>query len=236
MVNSKKIIAGLGVVAGLGVAMLPLTSYAIDDTEPSAANAGYIVRVGVADTLAIESVEELWTTSTTGYGGTGGANAGSQYIAVAQGETNLNSFAHIVRVKGSTRNDYGLYMYGIGANGGDATDLTHTAVSTATFESTTGGASLSEGTWGAKVSAAASAAPTDLDSVTFSGNWLAIGTLGTGSDITTSMTTLHAASGTHDAAYDDYYTVLYGVSAADDQLAGTYEGKVVYYVTATNSL
>ena len=50
------------------------------------------------------------------------------------------------------------------------------------------------------------------------------------------MTTLHAASGTHDAAYDDYYTVLYGVSAADNQLAGTYEGKVVYYVTAANSL
>lgn len=231
MVNSKKIIAGLGVVAGLGVAMLPLASYAIDNTNVAT---GYVVRVGVADTLAIESVAELWDDE--GFGGTGGANTGTQYISVAQGEANTSTFAHIVRVKGSTRNDYGLYMYGIGANNGNATDLTHSQTTSATFESTTGGASLEKGTWGAKVSAAATAAPTDLDSVTFSGNWLAIGTLGTGSDITTSMTTLHAASGTHDEAYDDYYTVLYGVSAADDQLAGTYEGKVVYYVTAANSL
>ncbi|MBQ8996437.1 hypothetical protein IJ095_00180 [Candidatus Saccharibacteria bacterium] len=236
MVNSKKIIAGLGVVAGLGVAMLPLTSYAIDDTEPSAANAGYIVRVGVADTLAIESVSELWTTTSTKYGGSDGANDGTQYIAVAQGATNDSTFAHIVRVKGSTRNDYGLYMYGIGANNGDATDLTHTATTSATFESTTGGAELGAGEWGAKVSAASASAPTNLDNVTFSGNWLAIGTLGTGSDVTASMTTLHAASGTHNESYDDYYTVLFGAHAADDQLAGTYEGKVVYYVTAANSL
>ncbi len=143
MVNSKKLIAGLGVVAGLGVAMLPLTSYAevIDN-----ATTGNVVRVKVSDTIAVTVTETY---------------ADGNAISVNQGEENLAGLTHAVRVKGNTYNDYTLSVYAKD----EQTALKHTQKNTNTIPTLTAAAdSLTAGSWGYQFSTTAGGS-------TYNGQW-----------------------------------------------------------------
>ncbi|MBQ6320784.1 hypothetical protein IJI17_00985 [Candidatus Saccharibacteria bacterium] len=143
MVNSKKLIAGLGVVAGLGVAMLPLTSYAVD---PSDATTGNVVRVNVADTISVSVTE---------------AYASGNAIAVNQNDENTSGLTHTVTVAGNTYNDYTLSVY---AKDGE-TALKHTNVAGATIPTLTAAASsLTAGSWGYQYATAAGGS-------TYNGTW-----------------------------------------------------------------
>lgn len=143
MVNSKKVIAGLGVVAGLGVAMLPLTTFA---DEVSDTTEGNVVRVKVSDTIAVTVTETY---------------AESNAISVNQGEQNVAGLTHAVKVKGNTRNDYTLSVYA----GSAGTALKHTAKDTNTIPTLAEDSeTLSAGSWGYQFSTAAGGS-------TYNGTW-----------------------------------------------------------------
>lgn len=213
MVTSKKLIASFGVVAGLGAAMLPLTTYA---TDPSDTSDAMTVRVGVADTLSVSATE---TYATSGKG----TDTEGDYIAVEQGEENVNTLTHTVTVAGTTYNDYTLSMY---ASDGNSGKLVHTETDSAYFSPLASSAtSLSAGTWGFQYKDNQATTPA------YNGSWLPVGTSAS------SMTTIHSDdSAKHTAKYEETYEILYGVSAAENQLAGIYEAEVTYYATATSSL
>ena len=217
MVNSKKVIAGLGVVAGLGVAMLPLTSYADD---PSSTTTGNVVRVGVADTLTVSVVENY---ATSGRGGAG-TTEDPYYISVEQNDSNTSTLVHTVTVDGTTYADYALTMYSTT----DGAKLIHTQTSDAYFSPLSADSeSLSAGTWGFQIKDNQAATPA-LDGI-----WHKVGTAD-------AQTTIHAAGTTtadkHTSHYTETYDIQYGVKAAENQLAGLYEGTVVYAATAAASL
>ena len=168
MVNSKKIIASLGVVAGLGVAVLPLTSYAVEGEG--------VVKVGVEDSLAV-TVTANYAANVTG---------GDDYMAVKQGEEKA-TLIHTVNVKGTTRHDYALTMHAKDNEKSAIANniLVHSDVDTAQIAPTAGAASLAKGTWGYKYS---------TDSSSFSGNWKPVAlTAATGSLKTASSTDRTAA-------------------------------------------
>lgn len=163
MVKTSKIIATLGVAAGLGVALLPVASHA---TDPSDTTDGNQVKVNVADTIEV-TVTEAYKTGSA--------------IAV----DNSNSFksedglVHTVNVSGTTYNDYDLTMYESAHNGA----LTHTGGS-ATIPSLTAAADeLSKGSWGVKFSG--------KNNETYSTQWNGVGTSTAQTAIYTHTSTKH---------------------------------------------
>ena len=148
MLNSKRIIAGLGVVAGLGVAMLPLTSYA--DTVSDTSDAETIT-VNVADTISV-SVSATY--------------ASGSAIAVNQGEENTAGLTHTVTVAGNTYNDYTLTV------AASNTNLVHSSVSSATIPTLSEASStLSAGSWGYQYTTAAGGSA-------YNGTWQPLSTSG----------------------------------------------------------
>ena len=204
MVNSKKVIAGLGVVAGLGVAMLPLTSYAETTGTQT-------VRATVEEVLAI-TVENNKSI------------AADNDNAVAMDQNDLDTtLLHTINVTGNIYNGYTLNLK---ANDSADLRLVTSAASAAskTYSDsvkipalTTPGA-LEAGTagWGYKFS----------DTTTFSSeNWTGVTTAG--ADIKNFTNTDHAA-------FNNNHYVSYGIATDDDQGAGTYETTVTYTVTANS--
>lgn len=176
--KSAKIIATLGVAAGLGVALLPLATYAVD---PSDATEGTVVKVKVSDSIAVEVTAENYTDST---------NA----IVVAQGEENVNGLIHTVNVKGNTRNDYNLYVSGKDGK----TDLQHKQVTGAKIPTLSADAeNLTAGSWGYQYSG--------IDNETYNGTWKKVqGSVGAAAAIHTAGS---ARTGNYDENYKVKYGV-----------------------------
>ena len=225
MVNSKKVIAGLGVVAGLGVAMLPLTTFATDATRSgdvyTGTDAGHVVRVGVADKLSITVTED--------YASAGrGSDSTGYYIAVNQGQTNANTLTHSIVIDGTTKADYTLQMYA------DHDTLDHASGSD-TFATTDGTKStLEKGTWGFQMTGIETKTNGDFPtSHSFGETWQKIG-------LSTAPTTIHAKGADRTQSYSgdraEQYVLQYGAAAKDDQLAGVYTATVTYVVSANATL
>ncbi|MBQ7802750.1 hypothetical protein IJ380_02735 [Candidatus Saccharibacteria bacterium] len=217
MVNSKKLIAGLGVVAGLGVAMLPLTSYAVDATEVASGSDGltHVVRATVASvfTIKVNSNMDIQENNTT---------------AVALGDTRLNTSAlkHTIQVVGNVYGGYDLTMSPASEVLG--TDLLFVKDSSKTFGTTDrydANVKIATGTdidgshsnWAFK-----KAEKTQAGAEGTYGDWTAIA----------ANTNLKSNLNTENGKFDDTVYVQFGISAAEGQPAGTYEGQVVYKATS----
>lgn len=216
MVNSKNIVAALGVVAGFGVAALPLTSYA-------ATTGTETVRVRVADTLEISSIQNNYGTGTTG---------GTDYVAIDPGAV-AASLKNTIVVKGNSYNGYTLRLTAV--EGGSTSLRLVTAVdgTTKTFSDTfkidpvSGTSAVEEhnSAWGFKYSA---------DDSTYESDYRALQAYGDTSATSLLENYANGASTGHDAhtPFENTRYVNYGISTADDVVAGTYETDVLYSVVA----
>ena len=215
MVNSKKLIAGLGVVAGLGVAMLPLTSYATVDAGEATGSEGLsqAIRATVAQVFSIkvESNVDIASNNTT---------------AVALGDARLSTeLIHTVQVVG---NVYGGYDLTMNANHEVfGTDLLFVKASGQEFGTAArydSNVKISTGTdidnshsnWAFK-----KADKPDSGDPTY-GNWTAIA----------ATNNLKSNVNENNGKFDDTVLVNFGISANENQPAGTYEGQVVYKATS----
>lgn len=208
MVNSKKLIAGLGVVAGLGVAMLPLTSYATEASEASgSAGLNQVVRAQVAQVFTIKVESNKTITA-----------ANSEALAISSSTNPNTELQHTITVTG---NVYGGYELKLGAV--DTTDLRFVRDSSKDF-------------WVSDRYDSSVKIPTgtSIDGSTSAWGYKATNTATSGTpDYTgkswTALSTTPAKIGENTAnSFDDKTYVNYGISASESQAAGVYEGKVVY--------
>lgn len=102
MLNSKKLLAGLGAVAGLGVAMMPLASVsAVDVTSDTPTG---VIRAKIGETLSL-TVAESYTDDSND------AVYNGHFVTIGENGKN-EELKHTITVKGSTINDYKLTMIG----------------------------------------------------------------------------------------------------------------------------
>ena len=218
MLNSKKLLAGLGAVAGLGVAMMPLASVSAVDVTSNTPTG--VVRAKIGETLSL-TVAESYTddSSDTVYNG--------HFVTIGENGKS-EELKHTITVKGSTINDYKLTM--IGYDGittlRRVADTTQEVGAAARYDSNTiaTGTSIDGETsnWAYKYSA---------DDSTY-GSYTAIAAAHNNDNAV-----LHAPdSTTNTAGYTDLHYVKFGISASKNQLAGVYEGQVEYKAVATSAL
>lgn len=232
MSKSKKALAVLGVVAGLGVAALPLSSYAapINDggTGDLAPATGSVadslkVKTTIEDTLSIEIVgnDDSHTVDT--------AETASHVVLLSAGGnttidgllTNGSTATGIAKVTVATNNakGYNLYLKGATAElvGNTSTNTIPAVGATPVMDGTT-----SE--WGYKT--AANAAATNNGTLTnLKTNWTAVGT--TDAVIATNAAATHSAG--------DVIDLTFGASASPSQAADTYSDVITLTATATTN-
>lgn len=214
MVKSKNIIAGLGVVAGLGMALLPLGAFAETATSDAVE---HTVRGTVSDIISIavstNKEEEL--------------KDGSKISLVDLEPGKLNAdLEHTVAVTTNARGGYQLKMNAKDAKNAlryitsyDTTndDVAATYSDSITIPSVTTDTALADGGnagWGYKIKKSGGS---------YTGNFKQIPTAATA--IATASST-DVASKT--ATYTDNYIVNFGILPATDQLSGSYEATLVY--------
>ena len=214
MVNSKNIIAGLGVVAGLGVAMLPLTSYATTATEATGSEGlTQTVRAEVAEvfTIKVESNNDF------------GANAVDDGLALGTERTNTD-LVHTITVTGNVYGGYDLKMGAVHSVLG--TDLLFVKAAAQNFGTANRydtNVKIATGTtidgtvsnWGYKKTAA--------NSDTYGNTWTAV---------PGSLTSIGENANSANAKFNDVYKVNFGIAASENQPAGVYEGQVTYSATS----
>ncbi len=167
MVKTSKIIATLGVAAGLGIALLPVASHA---TDPIDTTDGTTVTVNVADTIAVavEASDVHYTT-------------GSAIVVDSTNEfKNEDGLYHDVHVSGTTYNDYTLTMYESANDGA----LKHVSANATIPTFTTAVDNLAEGTWGMKYSG--------KNDTTYSSKWNGVGTQSSPATIYSASSTKHS--------------------------------------------
>ncbi|MBR2586933.1 hypothetical protein IKE71_00985 [Candidatus Saccharibacteria bacterium] len=225
MVQSKKLIAGLGVVAGLGVAMLPLGAFAATTGEQT-------IKAVVEESLSL----------------TVSSNIQTNQVSLTRGGDANNTLIHTLRVEGNTYNDYRLTM-----NAKTADDANLRLIKDNSKDRNTDGASArydanntidsiaeatdtigTDGGWGYKSMHQAAgegieeySAIANPAAANFSGNWNPIPT----PDATG---VIKAKGNVRTASYDEYHYVNFGIKAASDQVAGTYEAVIEYNVTTAD--
>ena len=209
MVSTKKIIATLGVVAGLGVAMLPLASYANTTGQQ-------LVRVRVASTLALTVTPNINSTSDN-----------DNALNMNQNEFNhpttgdANPLYHDIEVTG---NNYGGYELTMGPAENYTNDLRLKLTSgysdTYKIESLSENGSLAagDGKWGYRTAVAESYA-----AASFGNTWNAIPA--------TATKIAEDANASH-ANFDNHHFVDFGIATSTSQVAGDYETVLEYAVTA----
>jgi len=204
MINSKKVIAGLGVVAGLGVAMLPLASYAAE-----AKSGEQVVRAQIDEvfTMTVTSSVDIKSNNTT---------------AVTLNKNSINNeLIHTIEVAGNIYGGYDLTMSSSTAE----TSLLYVKDSSKEF---------------------GTAARYDSDTKIETKTGVAVGTSAwaykkkvNGGSYDSTYNTIKAVS-SPDALYtntnaagsfDDTVLVQFGISTAEAQAAGSYEGQVIYKAT-----
>ncbi len=235
MVKSKNIIAGLGVVAGLGMALLPLGAFATDGqiggvtTDPTASRT---VRGVVGDVISIELTNDNKEATLSD-------NSKISKVDLTPGKLNA-TLIHQVKVTTNARGGYDLKM---AAKDGKTALRYITAYATGTTDIADGysesiiiptitaasGVALadkaasdtSDGAWGYRIADGAKTAATD-----FSGNFLGI---------PAEATRISGKSKTDVASetglYNNTYSVNFGIVPSNNQLSGAYEATIVYSAT-----
>ena len=210
MVKSSKIIATLGVAAGLGIALLPLASHAETGEEE--------VQVEVNEVFNF-SVESFKAASTT---------AEINKVAMNRGTTN-EELEHRIKADGNYSAGYVLTMsadhsYLLG----EATSKQIPSISsTATALPTTGTVQANGHGWGYRVTDTAASG----SSATLLGDY-------SGKDYNDIPTgdgdTLRAAdTAARSASFDETKYVNFGIVTATDEVADTYKATITYTATPT---
>ena len=232
MVKSKNIIAGLGVVAGLGVALLPLGAFAAtEDTD-----AGHYIRAKVGETIELTFTDATDYTQYAGYNDhMPTAVAGTTYSLAAVEPGQLNSkITHNLRVDTNARGGFELKMSTTGGNAlrlitaydGNTKRAAENGYSDSVkIDSVADGDTLDNDSygWGFKVKASTAQ--------NYSGNYKAI----PGNDYVTIVDSKRDGSEGkeyHTNTYDETYNVNFGIRPVTTQASGNYEAIVNYKAVA----
>lgn len=239
MVKSKNIIAGLGVVAGLGMALMPLGAFATPSAESNAAShtirgvVGDVISITVAAPAAYAQQYQIGTDSEDNP-----IMGDYSLMSLVPGELNAD-LEHTVTVNTNTRDGYALKMYAATANDVNLRYITakgtgdlankatayHETVKIANIGETTGSELTgNDYGWGYKVKQTNTPAAGGY-STTYGSKFLPIPASENAGTIATV-----AASRSNDQTgkYTDTFKVNFGIRPAEDQLAGEYEATVVY--------
>lgn len=206
MVNSKNIVARLGIIAGLGIAMLPLTTYASDeqnDVMTVSATVGEVFELSVDSSVDLDGINVAKTIN----------------VDVNNSDMTL---LHTAKVTGNLYKGYDLTMSSVSEN----TDLKYVKDATAAIDSADRydtskkiptGTTIEAGTsaWGYKKSET---------SDNFSGDWATV-------KASESPDTLKSNANNEHTGFDDTVYISYGISTSESQAAGAYETQVSYKVT-----
>lgn len=225
MVKTKNIIAGLGVVAGLGMAMLPLGAFAttdLDDTE------SHTIRATIADTINLTVETNKGETITTADG-----DKTISKVALNAGELNA-SLIHTLTVDSNVRGGYDLKMSStnnalrlITAYDNTYEDVASEYSDTYKINSITEANALTGDSygWGFKIKES---------TAEYGANYNPIPTTETSIfDATRDGETGEGHTGAYrTGSYSDKYNVQYGIRPAADQVAGAYEATVTYRAVA----
>lgn len=237
MVKSKNIIAGLGVVAGLGMALLPLGAFAAESNNVSHTIRGVVGDV-ISITVAADSHAQTYQIGVDADNGNAPIYGDYSVVSLNPGKLN-DSLEHTVTVDTNTRNGYALKMYaatasdvnlryitgkGTGDLANKATEY-HSTVKIANIAETTGSALTgTDYGWGYKVK--------QTNTVTAGGYSTSYGDkflpIPADENHGTIATVGAARSNDQTGNYEDTFKVNFGIRPAADQLAGEYEATVVY--------
>lgn len=231
MVKSKNIIAGLGVVAGLGMALLPLGAFAAETSN----NPARTIRGVVGDVISIELTADTHEAVDT-------SNTKLSVVNLVPGKLN-DDLVHTVKVTTNAQGGYNLKM------AADHSDLRY--VTTWDSAAPTGEQVKKSTGWSTTVTipsvtaANTTLANLDDDDTTTAGAWGYKVKLSTASDyktagfnvIPTEATTIEtkAAPSNPTGEYNDSYDINYGIRPANTQLSGAYEATITYSAV-TNAL
>lgn len=208
MTNLSKTIAILGVVAGLGVTALPLSSYAADPTEIEGKGDTPVATKDVPVQLTIDQMLSMYVTTEDG-----SADVANPVVLSSNADTTANYQADPIAVKVITNNlnGYGLNMAGTYTAESHASDLVNDdGKFIAAGDLTSSAASQ----WGYKVKTNAG---TD-----YSTDWAAV--VDAGAKIDSFATPTGAAGKTT--------LVKFGAHVLDTQESGVYNGQVTFTATA----
>ncbi len=206
MSKMSKAIAVLGVVAGLGVAALPLSSYAADPTGASASKAAQVV-VEVGGAISIEITNPGTVTQVSG------VTVANDTLTLNQAKINgaISKGSLGVRVLTNAAEKYSLNMKAQGT-----TDMVGSGTAAGSSIKTT--ASLAQGTAGWAYS---------MDNGT---TWKAIpDATGAGDEINPNGQTASVAS--QSKPFSEVTDVTFGVAADETTPEGTYTGNVTFTAT-----
>ncbi len=243
MVKSKNIIAGLGVVAGLGMALLPLGAFATDGqiggVESNAVE--HTVRGVVGDVISISLTTNKGSNITIGQDTTKEISL----VNLTPGKLNT-SLIHTVTVKTNAKGGYDLKLSA--KDGKNALryitgyDDTYEDVAASYSEeivipaASTSGVALDDkaendetaGAWGYRI------ADGTVAEADFSGNFKGVPASGAAT-IKTKAAPATTGTGAVTGAYTDTYSVNFGIVPANNQMAGAYEATIVYQAV-TNAI
>lgn len=222
MVKTKNIIAGLGVVAGLGMAMLPLGAFALDDSE------SHTIRATIADTINLTVATNKGETITTAAG-----DKTISKVALDAGQLNA-TLIHTLTVDSNVRGGYDLKMSSANNALRLITDYDDTYTDVASEYSDTYkinsivSANALTGDnygWGFKIK------ESDAE---YGENYNPIPTTEVSIfDAERDGNTEAGGKGAYrTGSYTDVYNVQYGIRPAADQVAGAYEATVTYRAVA----
>lgn len=207
MVKSKNIIAGLGVVAGLGMALLPLGAFATVDGGPKSE----VIRATVAEefTLTVARPEDYSTMTETGAG----------TVSLNRGTSANTTLIHTVNVNGNLYNGYDLTMYG-------TTDLLRVVDASKDFGANDRYDSNTKIATGTTLSGSTSAwgYKKNVNNGGYDESYSTI-------KAQSSADTLYSNVNTSHVSFNDTVLVNFGIYAAENQAAGVYEGTVTYKAT-----
>ena len=229
MVKSKNIIAGLGVVAGLGMALLPLGAFATDvDDETSA----HYIRANVGEVISIEMASNKAMAAPL---------ADHSRVEITPGGTVNTELIHTVTVKSNARGGYKLLLKADAADlklitaydsDGKATATSSSIVIPGLESANALTADDSEG-WGYRVGQYTKSGNT-WTAPTLSGNFNPVPTT-YGSTSVVASTFKDGTTNpyhTETTAYTEKFDFGYGIKADADQPSGSYEAAVTYKAVA----
>lgn len=225
MSKSTKIIAGLGVVAALGVAALPVASFADDygtHTVTVSAEVGGSITAKVA--TGTNPTPSTWASTGT-----------IQFGNLAGGDMLVHDDTTQIDVETNYPNGYSLTAeaeaLANNVTGGGEISLTNgaTITGTASAKGTYNGATS---VWGIKVTKTAyDYTNTDWAS---SASALSAGSDYSSTDFVSKATGTIDESGAISATTRNKYDINYGIAIASNQASGSYSGDIEYTLTATD--
>ena len=215
MVKTSKIIATLGVAAGLGIALLPLASYATDPVET--------IEVNVAPeiTLTVRNMNEKNEDDESEL---------TRKVTLNMSRSDENTtIEHIINVDGNYDKGYSLTMKpgGTGLVGTINTEASIPAISGSSLPDKTKTIEQGGHGWGYRTSTTAADSSASLIG-SYGDTWAGF----TASDVSSGHSLHTDASSTtkRTTAFDDDYYVNFGIVTASDEVADVYTQTITYSV------